>query len=171
MGKTTNPTGPTRFRRKFSGKGYVPKLYPRHFGKRDLEASERFYREVLGLEVVKLWPSFVISNTATPGTSLYSGFKQTASILLAISVYSGGRFADAVQSLQSFEANRGLGKSNLEKAEASAEESFSSAISTATGGKLRAQERSQSPDTMAPPRRRIVKLSPPCRIVATMPPM
>jgi catechol 2,3-dioxygenase-like lactoylglutathione lyase family enzyme len=33
----------------------------------DLETSERFYREVLGLEVVKLWPSSCyIKHPATP---------------------------------------------------------------------------------------------------------
>jgi catechol 2,3-dioxygenase-like lactoylglutathione lyase family enzyme len=59
MGKTTNPhwTQPLPAG-KFSGKGYVPQaLTHGTLENEDLEASEGFYREVLGLEVVKLWPS------------------------------------------------------------------------------------------------------------------
>lgn len=59
MGKTTNPhwsepLPPERF----AGKGYVPHAFTHGtLENDDLEASERFYKEVLGLEVVKLWPS------------------------------------------------------------------------------------------------------------------
>jgi catechol 2,3-dioxygenase-like lactoylglutathione lyase family enzyme len=59
MGKTTNPHWKTPLpATKFAGKGYVPQaLTHGTLENEDLEASERFYREVLGLEVVKLWPS------------------------------------------------------------------------------------------------------------------
>ena len=69
MGKTTNPHWkqplPTEA---FSGKGYVPQaLTHGTLENEDLEASERFYCEVLGLEVVKLWPSSCyIKHPATP---------------------------------------------------------------------------------------------------------
>jgi len=59
MGKTTNPhwTKPLSAE-KFSGKGYVPQaLTHGTLENDDLAASERFYKEALGLEVVKLWPS------------------------------------------------------------------------------------------------------------------
>ena len=69
MGKTTNPhwTHPLPTE-KFSGKGYVPQpLTHGTLENEDLEASERFYREVLGLEVVKLWPSSCyVKHPATP---------------------------------------------------------------------------------------------------------
>jgi catechol 2,3-dioxygenase-like lactoylglutathione lyase family enzyme len=59
MGKTTNPHWSKPLSpEKFSGKGYVPQaLTHGTLENDDLEASERFYREALGLEVVKLWPS------------------------------------------------------------------------------------------------------------------
>jgi len=59
MGKTTNPhwSKPVSTE-KFNGKGYVPQaLTHGTLENDDLETSERFYREALGLEVVKLWPS------------------------------------------------------------------------------------------------------------------
>ena len=69
MGKTTNPhwTNPLP-KEKFSGKGYVPQaLTHGTLENDDLEASERFYREVLGLEVVKLWPSSCyVKHPSTP---------------------------------------------------------------------------------------------------------
>jgi catechol 2,3-dioxygenase-like lactoylglutathione lyase family enzyme len=59
MGETTSPHWATPLpAEKFPGKGYVPQaLTHGTLENEDLEASERFYREVLGLEVVKLWPS------------------------------------------------------------------------------------------------------------------
>lgn len=59
MGKTTNPHWPKPLSpEKFTGKGYVPQaLTHGTLENDDLETSERFYREALGLEVVKLWPS------------------------------------------------------------------------------------------------------------------
>jgi len=59
MGKTTNPhwTAPISAER-FPGRGYVPQaLTHGTLENDDLGASEQFYREALGLEVVKLWPS------------------------------------------------------------------------------------------------------------------
>ncbi|MGZ8453590.1 MAG: VOC family protein [Candidatus Binatia bacterium] len=59
MGKTTNPhwTKPLP-KEAFAGKGYVPQaLTHGTLENDDLAASERFYKEALGLEVVKLWPS------------------------------------------------------------------------------------------------------------------
>jgi len=59
MGKTTNPhwTKPLA-PEKFASKGYVPQaLTHGTLENDDLEASERFYKEALGLEVIKLWPS------------------------------------------------------------------------------------------------------------------
>lgn len=59
MGQTTNPHWSTLLSAdKFAGKGYVPQaLTHGTLENDDLETSERFYREALGLEVVKLWPS------------------------------------------------------------------------------------------------------------------
>jgi catechol 2,3-dioxygenase-like lactoylglutathione lyase family enzyme len=59
MGKTTNPHWSKPLSTdKFPGKGYVPQaLTHGTLENDDLETSERFYREALGLEVVKLWPS------------------------------------------------------------------------------------------------------------------
>jgi catechol 2,3-dioxygenase-like lactoylglutathione lyase family enzyme len=59
MGKTTNPhwTKPLP-KAAFAGKGYVPQaLTHGTLENDDLAASERFYKEALGLEVIKLWPS------------------------------------------------------------------------------------------------------------------
>jgi catechol 2,3-dioxygenase-like lactoylglutathione lyase family enzyme len=59
MGQTTNPhwTKPMS-EREFPGRGYVPQaLTHGTLENDDLEASEHFYKEALGLEVVKLWPS------------------------------------------------------------------------------------------------------------------
>jgi len=43
---------------RFPGRGYIPQaLTHGTLENDDLETSERFYREALGLEVVKLWPS------------------------------------------------------------------------------------------------------------------
>ena len=107
MGKTTNPhwTQPLPTE-KFSGKGYVPQaLTHGTLENEDLEALERFYREVLGLEVVKL-----------PYTKLISHLRIIA----------------------------GLGESKISKRSKPTAKSlpFSSATSTATGGRLRAQEHS-----------------------------
>lgn len=59
MGKTTNPHWTTPMsQERFPGRGYVPQaLTHGTLENDDLEASERFYKEALGLEVVKLWPS------------------------------------------------------------------------------------------------------------------
>ena len=129
MGKTTNPHWnhplPTE---KFSGKGYVPQaLTHGTLENEDLEASERFYREVLGLEVVKLWPSSCyIKHPATPWYVVcIQALKQNRQHL---SRYQ--RFTLAVDSVdavhkayQSFEANRRAWKiKDLEKVEASGEE-------------------------------------------------
>ena len=60
IGKRTNPhwTEPLAAET-FAGKGYVPQdPHPWDLEENDdLAASERFYKEALGLEVVKLWPS------------------------------------------------------------------------------------------------------------------
>jgi catechol 2,3-dioxygenase-like lactoylglutathione lyase family enzyme len=59
MGKTTNPHWATPIpEERFPGRGYVPQaLTHGTLENDDLETSEQFYREALGLEVVKLWPS------------------------------------------------------------------------------------------------------------------
>jgi catechol 2,3-dioxygenase-like lactoylglutathione lyase family enzyme len=69
IGKTTNPHWAKPLPpEKFSGKGYVPQaLTHGTLENEDLETSERFYREVLGLEVVKLWPSSCyVKHPSTP---------------------------------------------------------------------------------------------------------
>ena len=129
MGKTTNPHWnhplPTE---KFSGKGYVPQaLTHGTLENEDLEASERFYREVLGLEVVKLWPSSCyIKHPATPWYVVcIQAVKQNRQHL---SRYQ--RFTLAVDSVnavhdayRSFETNRRAWKiKDLEKVEASGED-------------------------------------------------
>jgi len=129
MGKTTNPHWnhplPTE---KFSGKGYVPQaLTHGTLENEDLEASERFYREVLGLEVVKLWPSSCyIKHPATPWYVVcIQALKQNRQHL---SRYQ--RFTLAVDSVdavhdayRSFETNRRAWKiKDLEKVEASGED-------------------------------------------------
>ena len=129
MGKTTNPHWahplPTE---KFSGKGYVPQaLTHGTLENEDLEASERFYREVLGLEVVKLWPSSCyIKHPATPWYVVcIQALKQNRQRL---SRYQ--RFTLAVDSVdsvhdayRSFETNRRAWKiKDLDKVEASGED-------------------------------------------------
>ena len=129
MGKTTNPHWahplPTE---KFSGKGYVPQaLTHGTLENEDLEASERFYREVLGLEVVKLWPSSCyIKHPATPWYVVcIQALKQNRQRL---SRYQ--RFTLAVDSVdsvhdayRSFETNRrGWKIKDLDKVEASGED-------------------------------------------------
>jgi catechol-2,3-dioxygenase len=129
MGKTTNPHWahplPTE---KFSGKGYVPQaLTHGTLENEDLEASERFYREVLGLEVVKLWPSSCyIKHPATPWYVVcIQALKQNRQHL---SRYQ--RFTLAVDSVdsvhdayRSFETNRRAWKiKDLDKVEASGED-------------------------------------------------
>jgi catechol 2,3-dioxygenase-like lactoylglutathione lyase family enzyme len=59
MGKTTSPHWTKLLSvENFAGKGYVPQaLTHGTLENDDLEASERFYKEALGLEVIKLWPS------------------------------------------------------------------------------------------------------------------
>jgi catechol 2,3-dioxygenase-like lactoylglutathione lyase family enzyme len=129
MGKTTNPhwTHPLPTE-KFSGKGYVPQaLTHGTLENEDLEASERFYREVLGLEVVKLWPSSCyIKHPATPWYVVcIQALKQNRQHL---SRYQ--RFTLAVDSVdavhnayRSFDTNRRAWKiKDLEKVEASGED-------------------------------------------------
>ena len=129
MGKTTNPhwTNPLPVGN-FSAKGYVPQaLTHGTLENEDLEASERFYQEVLGLEVVKLWPSSCyVKHPATPWYVVcIQALKQNRQHL---SRYQ--RFTLAVDSVDAvhlahrwFEANREAWKiSALEKVEASAEE-------------------------------------------------
>lgn len=130
MGKTTNPhwTQPLPTE-KFSGKGYVPQaLTHGTLENEDLEASERFYREVLGLEVVKLWPSSCyVKHSATPWYVVcIQALKPNRQHLsryqrFTLSVAS----ADAVhKAYQSFEANRRAWRiKDLEKVEANGEES------------------------------------------------
>jgi len=59
MGETTNPHWSKAIAaEKFPGRGYIPQaLTHGTLENDDLEASERFYREALGLDVIKLWPS------------------------------------------------------------------------------------------------------------------
>lgn len=59
MGQTTSPHWKKLLpEEKFPGKGYVPQaLTHGTLENDDLAASELFYKEALGLEVVKLWPS------------------------------------------------------------------------------------------------------------------
>jgi len=59
LGKTTNPHWSKSLpAEEFPGKGYVPQaLTHGTLENDDLAASEQFYKEALGLEVVKLWPS------------------------------------------------------------------------------------------------------------------
>jgi catechol 2,3-dioxygenase-like lactoylglutathione lyase family enzyme len=69
MGKTTYPHWTTPLpREKFSGKGYIPQAFTHGtLENEDLEGSERFYREVLGLDVIKLWPSSCyVKHPSTP---------------------------------------------------------------------------------------------------------
>src|SRR5262249_38053888 len=99
-------TGPNRFRQKsFRARLRSPSSYPRHSGKRGSRSLRALYSEVLGLEVVKL-----------PYTKLISHLRLIA----------------------------GLGESKISKRSKPTAKSlpFSSATSTATGGRLRAQEHS-----------------------------
>lgn len=59
MGQTTNPHWTkTISELEFPARGYIPQaLTHGTLENDDLAASEQFYREALGLEVVKLWPS------------------------------------------------------------------------------------------------------------------
>jgi catechol 2,3-dioxygenase-like lactoylglutathione lyase family enzyme len=69
LGKTTNPHWNQSLpRERFFGKGYVPQaLTHGTLENEDIQASEGFYRDVLGLEVVKLWPSSCyVKHPATP---------------------------------------------------------------------------------------------------------
>jgi hypothetical protein len=69
MGETTNPHWSRPLAaEKFLAKGYVPQaLTHGTLENEDIEASERFYLEVLSLEVVKLWPnSCYVKHSATP---------------------------------------------------------------------------------------------------------
>jgi catechol 2,3-dioxygenase-like lactoylglutathione lyase family enzyme len=129
MGKTTNPhwTQPLSAE-KFSAKGYVPQaLTHGTLENEDIEASERFYREVLGLEVVKLWPnSCYVKHPITPWYVVcLQALKQNRQHL---SRYQ--RFTLAVESAgavhaahRSFEANREVWEiKDLERVEASADE-------------------------------------------------
>jgi catechol 2,3-dioxygenase-like lactoylglutathione lyase family enzyme len=69
LGKTASPhwTAPLPEER-FRGRGYVPQaLTHGTIESDDVEASERFYREALGLEIVKLWrSSLYVKHPATP---------------------------------------------------------------------------------------------------------
>ena len=101
MGKTTNPhwTHPLPTE-KFSGKGYVPQaLTHGTLENEDLEASERFYREVLGLEVVKLWPSSCyIKHPATPWYVVcIQALKQNRQHLSEVEAALGASMASAAQ--------------------------------------------------------------------------
>jgi catechol 2,3-dioxygenase-like lactoylglutathione lyase family enzyme len=129
MGKTTNPhwTQPLPAER-FSAKGYVPQaLTHGTLENEDIEASERFYREVLGLEVVKLWPnSCYVKHPVTPWYVVcLRALKQNRQHLsryqrFTLAVESAGAVHAAYRS---FEANREVWEiKDLEKVEASANE-------------------------------------------------
>jgi catechol 2,3-dioxygenase-like lactoylglutathione lyase family enzyme len=126
MGKTTNPHWirplPTE---KFSGKGYVPQaLTHGTLENDDLAVSECFYRDVLGLEVVKLWPSSCyVKHPATPWYVVcIQALKQNRQPLsryqrFTLAVDSANAVHDAYRL---FEANLRLWKINaLEEIEAS----------------------------------------------------
>jgi catechol 2,3-dioxygenase-like lactoylglutathione lyase family enzyme len=69
IGETTNPHWSIPLAaEKFPGRGYVPQAFTHGtLENDDLDFSERFYREALGLEVIKLWPtSRYIKHPATP---------------------------------------------------------------------------------------------------------
>jgi catechol 2,3-dioxygenase-like lactoylglutathione lyase family enzyme len=61
MGKTTSPHWQTPIgEEKFPGRGYIPQALTHgtvQFD--DIDATRRFYENVLGLEVVQLWPSSI----------------------------------------------------------------------------------------------------------------
>jgi catechol-2,3-dioxygenase len=128
MGKTTNPHWVRPLpAEKFSGKGYVPQaLTHGTLENEDLEASEHFYREVLGLEVVKLWPSSCyVKHPATPWYVVcIQALRQNRQLLsryqrFTLALESASAVHDAYRL---FEANRELWKiRDLEKVEASAD--------------------------------------------------
>jgi catechol 2,3-dioxygenase-like lactoylglutathione lyase family enzyme len=69
IGKTTSPHWEKSLPQdKFPGKSYVPQaLTHGTIECEDLEASRRFYENVFGLEIVKLWPSsFYAKHPSTP---------------------------------------------------------------------------------------------------------
>lgn len=69
IGKTTAPHWKSPLPvEKFPGKGYIPQaLSHGTIECEDLEASRRFYENVLGLEIVQLWPSsFYAKHPSTP---------------------------------------------------------------------------------------------------------
>ncbi|MET0499986.1 MAG: VOC family protein [Candidatus Binatia bacterium] len=129
MGKTTNPhwTNPLPAG-KFLAKGYVPQaLTHGTLENEDLETSERFYQEVLGLEVVKLWPSSCyVKHPATPWYVVcIQALKQNRQHLSRYQRFTlAVDSADAVHlAHRSFAANREAWRiSVLEKVEANAEE-------------------------------------------------
>ena len=61
MGKTTRPHWQTPIsQQKFPGRGYIPQALTHGTVQfHDIEATRRFYEDVLGLEVVQLWPSSI----------------------------------------------------------------------------------------------------------------
>ena len=61
MGKTTSPHWQSPLHdEKFSGHGYIPQALTHGTVQfHDIEATRRFYENVLGLEVVQLWPSSI----------------------------------------------------------------------------------------------------------------
>jgi catechol 2,3-dioxygenase-like lactoylglutathione lyase family enzyme len=129
MGKTTNPhwTNPLPAG-KFLAKGYVPQaLTHGTLENEDLETSERFYQEVLGLEVVKLWPSSCyVKHPATPWYVVcIQALKQNRQHLSRYQRFTlAVDSADAVHlAHRSFAANREAWRiSVLEKVEPNAEE-------------------------------------------------
>src|SRR5262245_5741122 len=157
MGKTTNPhwTHPLPTE-KFSGKGYVPQaLTHGTLENEDLEASERFYREVLGLEVVKLWPSSCyVKHSATPWYVVcIQALKSNRQHLSRYQrlLCQSPRPMPYTKLISHLKLIAGLGESKISKRSKPRARSlpFSSATSTATGGRLRAQEHSQAPNAIA----------------------
>ncbi len=61
MGKTTSPHWQTPISEEtFPGRGYIPQALTHGTVQfHDIEATRRFYENVLGLEVVQLWPSSI----------------------------------------------------------------------------------------------------------------
>jgi hypothetical protein len=69
MGKTTSPHWQTPIdEEKFPGRGYVPQALTHGTVQfQDIEATRSFYENVLGLEVVQLWPSSIyVKHTDSP---------------------------------------------------------------------------------------------------------
>jgi len=69
LGKTTDPHWTKRVTEdKFPGRGYIPQaLTHGTLQCQNLEATRRFYENVLGLEVVQLWPSSIyVKHSTTP---------------------------------------------------------------------------------------------------------